>query len=120
MDNSTIKNKQLQFTYNETTFRVKIKYDTSPFGVGDKSFWQTKLYQVNDERLLIPLTYSFTQSRGFIAQSKKFREHSYICSSRRKEIDNKTNLYQLAKEQVIYQWLNHYYTYYSHLHLLHE
>ena len=70
MDNSIIKNKQLQFTHNETTFRVKIKYDTSPFGVGDKSFWQTKLYQVNDERLLIPLTYSFTQSRGFIAQIK--------------------------------------------------
>lgn len=106
MDNSTIKNKQLQFTHNETTFRVKIKYDTSSFGVGNKSFWQTSLYQVNDERLLIPLTYKYVQHQGRLLLIPKFREHRFFCSSRRKPINNQTNLYPLVKEQVIYQWLN--------------
>jgi len=104
---STIKNKQLIFTYNETTFRAKIKYDTSPFGIGNKSFWQTELYQVNNERLVIPITYHFIQSRGWLLQIPKFINHSYICTSRRKKIKNTTtNLYPLVKEQIIYQWFN--------------
>jgi len=103
---NTIKNKQLIFTHQNTTFRVKIKYDTSPFGVGNKSFWQTKLYQVDDERLLIPLTYSFTQSRGWLLQIPKYRNHRYICSTRRKKIENISNLYPIVKEQIAYQFFN--------------
>ena len=103
---NTIKNKILQFKHQETTFRVKIKYDTSPFGVGNKSFWETKLYQVDDIKLLIPITYRFVQSRGWLLQIPKYKIHSYICSSRRKEFEHTTNLYPLVKEQVIYQWLN--------------
>jgi len=106
MKQTTIKTKHLQFTDNQITFRVRIKYDTSPFGVGDKSFWQTKLYVVDDERLLIPLTYSFTQSRGWLLQIPKYRNHSYICSTRRKEFEDKTNLYPIVKEQIAYQWFN--------------
>jgi hypothetical protein len=104
MEQTTIKTKHLQFTDNETKFSVKIKYDTSPFGVGNKSFWEIKLYQVDDERLLIPLTYKYVQGRGWLQQSPKYRKHSYICSTIRKEIEDTTNLYPLAKEQVIYQW----------------
>ncbi len=106
MNPTTIKNKQLQFNHNETTFRVKIKYDTSPFGVGKNSFWETSLYQVNDTKLLIPITYNFTQSRGWLQQIPKFRNHSYICSTRRRVTEHTTNLYPLAKEQVIYQYYN--------------
>ena len=106
MKQTTIKTKHLQFTDNQITFRVRIKYDTSPFGVGNKSFWQTELYGVDDERLLIPLTYSFTQSRGWLLQIPKYRNHSYICSTRRKEFEDKTNLYPIVKEQIAYQWFN--------------
>jgi len=106
MKQTTIKTKHLQFTDNQITFRVRIKYDTSPFGVGNKSFWQTELYGVDDERLLIPLTYSFTQSRGWLLQIPKYRNHSYICSTRRKEFENQTNLYPIVKEQIAYQWFN--------------
>jgi len=106
MKQTTIKTKHLQFTDNETTFRVRIKYDTSPFGVGNKSFWKTKLYQVDDDRLLIPLTYHFTQSRGWLLQIPKYRNHSYICSTRRKEFCSQTNLYTIVKEQIAYQWFN--------------
>ena len=107
MENSTIKNKQLQFTHNETTFRAKIKYDTSKFGYSSTPpFWEIKLYQVDDIKLQIPITYHFAQSRGWLLKIPKFREHSYICTSRRKEIENKTSLYPLVKEQIIYQWFN--------------
>ncbi len=103
---TTIKNKQLDFTHNQTSFNVQITYDTSLFSEGEPSFWQTELYQVNGERLLIPITYKYIQSRGWLLQIPKYRNHSYICSSRRKEFENQTNLYPLAKEQVIYQWFN--------------
>ena len=106
MEQTTIKNKQLDFTYNKTTFRVKITYDTSLFSEGEPSFWQTKLYQVDDERLTIPITYKYVQSRGWLLQIPKFRKHSYICSTRRKVFEDKTNLYPLAKEQITYQWFN--------------
>jgi len=103
---TTIKNKQLDFTINETSFSVQIKYDASLFSEGNKSFWQIKLFQVDDKRLTIPLTYKYVQSRGWLLQIPKFREHSYICSTRRKEFENQTNLYPLAKEQIAYQWFN--------------
>jgi len=106
MEQTTIKNKQLDFTINETTFRVKITYDTSLFSEGEPSFWQTKLFQVDDERLLIPLTYKYVQSRGWLLQIPKFRKHSYICSTRRREVENTTNLYPIVKEQIAYQWFN--------------
>ena len=106
MKQTTIKTKHLQFTDNQITFRVRIKYDTSPFGSGNKSFWQTKLYGVDDTKLLIPITYSFTQSRGWLLQIPKYRNHSYICSTRRKEFENQTNLYPIVKEQIAYQWFN--------------
>ena len=101
-----IKRKTLQFTDNEITYYVQIVYDTSPFGYGNKSFWKIKLTRVNDERLQVPLEYYYVQNRGWISQSLKFREHSYYCSTRRKDIEGKTNLYPLAKDQVIYQYTN--------------
>jgi len=106
MEQTTIKNKQLDFTINETSFRVKITYDTSLFSEGEPSFWQTELYQVDDERLTIPNTHKYVQSRGWLLQIPKFREHSFTCSTRRKEFDNQTNLYPLTKEQIVYQWFN--------------
>ena len=39
-------------------------------------------------------------------KSKAFREHSFHCTSRRKDIEGKTNLYQIAKQQAIYQYSN--------------
>ena len=107
MEQTTIKNKQLDFTINETSFSVQIKYDASLFSEGNKSFWQIKLFQVNEERLLIPLTYKYVQSRGWLLQIPKFREHGYICSTRRrKKFENTTNLYTIVKEQIAYQWFN--------------
>lgn len=105
MKHTTIKQKQLHFKYNSTEFRVKITYDTSPFGVGGHSFWETELFEVDGTKLLSPLTYSFRPSRGCLLQSPKYREHRYIYSSK-KEIENTTNLYPLVKERVIYQWFN--------------
>lgn len=69
-------------------------------------FWKSKLYRVNDEHLLVPLEYQYVQNRGWINQSPSFREHSYHCSSSKKEIENQTNLYVLVKEQTIYQYTN--------------
>ena len=55
---------------------------------------------------VLPLTYKFIQSKGWKLQSKTFREHSYFCSVRKKEFKNKTNLFPIAKERIIYQWFN--------------
>lgn len=106
MNNPTIKKKQLVFKHNSIEFSVKIKYDTTPFGIGDNSFWHTKLYKVDDKKLTIPITYNFIQSRGWLLQIPKFRIHHYYCSSSRKKIENQINLYPLVKEQIIYQWFN--------------
>jgi hypothetical protein len=103
---TTIKTKHLQFRNDETTFGVQIKYDTSLFSEGNKSFWRTKLYQVDDEKLTIPLTYKYVQSRGWLLQIPKYKKHSYICSTRRKEFEDRTNLYPIVKEQIAYQWFN--------------
>ena len=105
MEQTTIKNKQLDFTIDKTSFSVQIKYDASLFSEGNKSFWQIKLFQVDDKRLTIPLTYKYVQSRGWLLQIPKYRNHSYICSTRR-EIENQTNLYSIVKEQISYQWFN--------------
>ena len=103
---TSIKRKALQFTDNEITYYVQIVYDTSPFGYGNKSFWKIRLTRVNNERLQVPLEYCYVQNRGFISQSPKFREHSFHCTTRRKDFENKTNLYPLAKDQAIYQYTN--------------
>ena len=102
-----IKQKQLQFKDdNQNIYHLRIVYDTSNFGYGEKSFWKTELYKVNDERLQDPLEYHSIQSRGFISQSPKFRKHSFHCTTRRKILENKTNLYPIAKSQAIYQYTN--------------
>jgi len=107
MQNTHIKKKQLEFQDDkQNTYHLKIVYDTSNFGDGDKSFWKTQLYQVNDERLIPPIEYQYIQHRGWVMQNPKFREHSFDCTSRRKEIEGKTNLYQIAKQQAIYQYTN--------------
>ncbi len=103
---NTIKKKQLQFKDDKFTYHVQIVYDSSPFGYSDNSFWKIRLYKVNDEHLQIPLEYHYIQSRGFIMQSKAFREHSFHCTTRRKEIEGKTNLYPIVKAQAIYQYSN--------------
>ena len=107
MQNTHIKKKQLEFQDDKkNTYHLKIVYDASNFGEGDKSFWKTQLYQVNDKRLTPPVEYHYIQSRGWISQSPKFREHSFDCTTCRKEIEGKTNLYQIAKQQAIYQYTN--------------
>ncbi len=107
MQNTTIKQKQLQFKDdNQNTYHLKIVYDTSNFGDGEKSFWKTRLYKVNNDRLTPPIEYHYIQSRGWVMQSKAFREHSFHCTTRRKELEGKTNLYQIAKKQAIYQYTN--------------
>lgn len=104
---NTIKKKQLEFKDdNQNTYHLQIQYDTSNFGDGDKSFWRSSLYQVNDERLTSPIKYQYIQSRGWAMQSKAFREHSFDCTTRRKKIEGKTNLYPLTKDQAIYQYTN--------------
>jgi len=104
---NTIKKKQLEFQDDkQNTYHLQIVYDTSNFGEGDKSFWKTQLYQVNDDRLIPPIKYQYTQNRGWVMQSKAFREHSFDCTTRRKVIEGKTNLYQIAKQQAIYQYTN--------------
>lgn len=102
-----IKRKQLQFTHNSITYHLQIIYDTSKFGDEDLSFWKTRLFKIDDEYLLVPIEYKYIQYRSCLNnQIKKFREHSYFCSTRRKELDNQTNLYQVAKEQAVYQYTN--------------
>jgi len=104
---NTIKKKQLEFQDDkQNTYYLQIVYDASNFGEGDKSFWKTQLYQVNNDRLIPPIKYQYTQNRGWVMQSKAFREHSFDCSTRRKKIEGKTNLYQIAKQQAIYQYTN--------------
>ncbi|PHS59098.1 MAG: hypothetical protein COB17_00770 [Sulfurimonas sp.] len=107
MNPTTIKKKQLTFSLQNTTFIVHIKYDTKKFGDGaTPSFWEIQLSRVDGKRLVIPLTYKYIQSRGWLQQIPKYKEHSYICSSRRKEIEHTTNLYPVVKEQIAYQWFN--------------
>ena len=104
--NTTIKRKAFQFSDNEITYYIQVVYDTSPFGYGDKSFFKARIIRINGELLSTPLEYKYTQHRGWIQQSKKFREHSYYCTPGKKEIENKTNIYPLLKEQLIYQYTN--------------
>ena len=107
MQNTTIKQKHLQFQDdNENTYHLKILYDTSSFGYGEKSFWKTRLYKINNNRLIPPIEYHYIQSRGWVMQSKAFREHSFHCTTRSKDIEGKTNLYQIVKQQAIYQYIN--------------
>ena len=103
---NTIKRKQLQFKDDKFTYHVQIIYDSSKFGYGDKSFWKIRLFRVNDDFLTPPIHFQYIQSRGWQQQSKKFKEHSYHCSTRRKILPNKTNLYPLVKEQIVYQYRN--------------
>jgi len=105
--NKNIKQKQLQFTDNSITYNLQIIYDTSKFGYGDLSFWKTRLFKIDDAFLTPAIEYKYIQYRSCLNyQIKKFREHSFYCSTRIREIDDKTNLYPLAKDQAIYQYTN--------------
>ena len=106
MNDTTIKNKQLIFKHKDIEFNVQIQYDTSKFGDGAKSFWQIQLNRVDGKRLTIPLTYKYVQHQGRLLQIPKFKKHSYICSTRRKEIEHTINLYPVVKERIFYQWFN--------------
>ena len=101
-----IKHKTLQYTKDKFTYHVKIVYSESKFGYGEKAFWETVLYKVNDKLLTPPLEYRYVQNRGWINQNKKFREHSFHCSARRKILENRTNLFYIVRDQVVYQYTN--------------
>ncbi|MDQ7060628.1 MAG: hypothetical protein Q9M43_05645 [Sulfurimonas sp.] len=86
---------------------LQIIYDTSKFGDRDLSFWKTRLFKVDNEYLSVPIEYKYIQYRSCLNyQIPKFREHSFYCSTRRRELEDKTNLYQVAKEQAVYQYTN--------------
>ena len=104
--NNTIKKKTIQFFNNHNYFTVLVKYDTSLFSEGSASFWQSRLVQVDKERLNNPLTYQHTQIKNWQLQIPEYKTHRFHCSTRRKDIENQTNIFQLVKEQVIYQWHN--------------
>lgn len=102
-----IKCKHFQFIHNNTNYFGDIIFDDSPFGYGEKSFFKALLLKINGKILTEPLTYEYTQHRGWIQQSRKFREHSYYCSPINLIFENKTNIYFLLKEQFIYQYENY-------------
>ena len=106
MNNTTIKKKTIQFFNNHNYFTVLVKYDTSPFGEGSPSFWQSRLVQADKERLNNPLTYQHTQIKNWQLQIPEYKTHRFYCSARRKDIENQTNILPLVKEQVLYQWHN--------------
>ena len=104
--NNTIKKKTIQFFNNQNYFTVLVKYDTSPFSEGSPSFWQSRLVQVDKERLNNPLTYKHTQIQNWQLQIPQYKTHRFYCSANKNEIENQTNILPLVKEQVVYQWHN--------------
>ena len=104
--NNTIKQKTIQFFNNQNYFTVLVKYDTSPFSEGSPSFWQSRLVQVDKERLNNPLTYKHTQIQNWQVQIPKYKTHRFYCSANKEEVENQTNILPLVKEQVVYQWHN--------------
>ena len=104
--NTTIKQKQLQFTHKDIEFKVQTIYDTSNFSDGNLSFWKFRVIKVNNEFLDTPLEYKYIQNRRWLNQIPKFRKHSFYCSSSRKLIEDKTNIYQLIKQETIYLYFN--------------
>ena len=104
--NNKIKKKTIQFFNNRNYFTVLLKYDTSPFGEGSPSFWQSRLVQVDKERLNNPLTYKHTQIQNWQVQIPQYKTHRFYCSANKKEVENQTNILPLIKNQVLYQWHN--------------
>ena len=104
--NTTIKQKQLQFTHKDIEFKVQTIYDTSNFSDGNLSFWKFRLIKVNNEFLQTPIEYKYIQNRRWLNQIPKFRKHSFYCSSSKKSIEDKTNIYQLIKQEAIYLYFN--------------
>ena len=104
--NTTIKQKQLQFTHKDIEFKVQTVYDTSNFSDGNLSFWQFRVIKVDNQFLDTPLEYKYIQNRRWLNQIPKFRKHSFYCSTRRRELENKTNIYQLIKQETIYLYFN--------------
>ena len=104
--NTTIKQKQLQFTHKDIEFKVQTVYDTSNFSDGNLSFWQFRVIKVDNQFLDTPLEYKYIQNRRWLNQIPKFRKHSFYCSSSRKLIEDKTNIYQLIKQETIYLYFN--------------
>ena len=102
----TIKQKQLQFTHKNIEFKVQTIYDTSNFCDGNLSFWKFRLIKVNNEFLEKPIEYKYIQNRRWLNQIPKFRKHSFYCSTRRRELEDKTNIYQLIKQETIYLYFN--------------
>lgn len=104
---NTIKKKTIQFFNNQNYFTVLVKYDTSPFGIGSQSFWQSRLVQVDKDKLSISLTYKHTQIQNWQLQIPEYKTHRFYCSANKEEVENQTNILPLVKEQVVYQWHNH-------------
>ena len=104
--NTTIKQKQLQFTHKDIEFKVQTVYDTSNFSDGNLSFWKFRVIKVDNQFLDTPLEYKYIQNRRWFNQIPKFRKHSFYCSSSRKLIEDKTNIYQLIKQETIYLYFN--------------
>ena len=104
--NTTIKQKQLQFTHKDIEFKVQTIYDTSNFSVGNLSFWKFRVIKVDNQFLDTPLEYKYIQNRRWLNQIPKFRKHSFYCSSSRKLIEDKTNIYKLIKQETIYLYFN--------------
>ena len=104
--NTTIKQKQLQFTHKDIEFKVQTVYDTSNFSDGNLSFWKFRVIKVDNQFLDTPLEYKYIQNRRWLNQIPKFRKHSFYCSSSRKLIEDKTNIYKLIKQETIYLYFN--------------
>ena len=102
----TIKQKQLQFTHKNIEFKVQTIYDTSNFCDGNLSFWKFRIIKIDNQFAETPIEYIYVQMRGWRIQFPKFRKHSFYCSSSRKLTEDKTNIYQLIKQETIYLYFN--------------
>ena len=60
--NTTIKQKQLQFTHKDIEFKVQTVYDTSNFSDGNLSFWQFRVIKVDNQFLDTPLNTNISKT----------------------------------------------------------
>jgi len=75
---TTIKKKQLQFKDDKLIYHVQIVYDSSPFGYSEKSFWKIKLSKVNDERLVIPIEYQYTNRKAIQKYESQINNFKFL------------------------------------------
>lgn len=97
--NTPIKKKQFQFTKDDLTYHIKVVYCRARFGFGYLAlpFFKAKLYRVNDERVE-DIEYKYKpQLKLFLL----LKEHSLNCATRRKDIENQSNMYLVVKEKII-------------------